>query len=103
MQISFKINGKETIVTLTPVRPIFVLCIDCIYCFRICIGRMVQSWSAKYPQLFITCFEIKNSRPDNKIQFLSKSHTKKFNNSTKKVTSFLLFIYIEKKQKKTNM
>ena len=61
---------------------------------------MVQSWPAEYSQLFIMRFEIKNSRLGNKIHFLSKSDTKKFRSSTKKVTSFLLFIYIEKKEKK---
>ena len=61
---------------------------------------MLQSWPAEYSQLFITRFEIKNSRPGNKIHFLSKSDTKKFSSSTKKVTSFLLFIYIEKKKEK---
>ena len=61
---------------------------------------MVQSWPAEYSQLFIMRFEIKNSRPGNKIHLLSKSDPKKFRSSTKKVTSFLLFIYIEKKKKK---
>ena len=43
MHISFKVNGKETIVTLTDVRPIFVICIDCIYCLhKTYIGRIVQ-------------------------------------------------------------
>ena len=74
MQISFKVNGKETIVTLTHVRPIFVICTDCSYYFHICIGRMVQPWSAKYSQLFITC--------------------------SKKVTSFLLFFTSKKNRKK---
>ena len=97
MHISFKVNDKETIEMLTDVRSIFVICIHCIYCLhKTCIGRMVQSWPAKNSQLFITCFEIKNSRPVNKILFLSKSDTKKVNSSTKKVTSSLLFIYIEK-------
>ena len=61
---------------------------------------MVQSWPAEYSQLFIMRFEIKNSRPGNKIHFPSKSDTKKVCSSTKKITSFLLFIYIEKKEKK---
>ena len=101
MHISFKVNGKETIVTLTDVRPIFVICIDSIYCLhKSCISWMLQSWPAEYSQLFITRFEIKNSRPGNKIHFLSKSDTKKFSSSTKKVTSFLFFIYIEKEEKK---
>ena len=100
MHISFKVNGKETIVTLTDVRPIFVICIDSIYCLhKSCISWMLQSWPAEYSQLFITRFEIKNSRPGNKIHFLSKSDTKKFSSSLKKITSFLLFIYIEKKEK----
>ena len=61
---------------------------------------MVQSWPAEYSQVFIMRFEIKNSRAGNKIHFLSKSDTKKFSSSTKKVTSFLLSIYIEKLGKK---
>ena len=99
MHISFKVNGKETIVTLTDVGPIFVICIDCIYCLhKTYIGRIVQWWPAKYSQFFITRFEKKkNSRPANKIQFLSKSDSKKFSSSTKKVFSFL---FISKKTEK---
>ena len=34
IHISFKVNGKEMIVTLTDMRPIFVISIDCIYCLH---------------------------------------------------------------------
>ena len=90
MHISFKVNGKETIVTLTDVRPIFVICIGCIYCLhKTYIGRIVQWWPAKYSHFLLRALRKKNSRPANKIQFLSKSDTKKFSSSTKKVFSFL--------------
>ena len=64
---------------------------------------MVQSWPTKNSQLFVTPFEKKNSRPSNKVQLLSKSDTKKFKSSRRKVTSSLLFIYMERNRKKNHV
>ena len=78
MHILFKGKSKETIIRLIDIRSILVTYIDCFYYLhKTCICQIVKSWPTKSSQLFITRFEIKNSRPGNKIQFLSKNYTKK--------------------------
>ena len=78
MHILFKGKSKETIIRLSDIRSILVTYIDCFYYLhKTYICQIVKSWPAKSSQLFITRFEIKNIRPGNKIQFLSKNYTKK--------------------------
>ena len=78
MHILFKGKSKETIIRLIDIRSILVTYIDCFYYLhKTCICQIVKSCPTKSSQLFITSFEIKNIRPGNKIQFLSKNYTKK--------------------------
>ena len=73
-----QVKSKDTTIRLIDIKSILITYIDCFYySHKICICRIAQSWPTKSSQLFITRFEIKNSRPGNKIQFLSKNYTKK--------------------------